>query len=176
MTIERIENQYLYTFPTKVNAYPVILSGYLTFSIINRLKFYMKGGAGIVWAKFFNSEGRKLIQEGTTYNYPTSQNASSRGSIYRAGTGVLFRTDSGIDFFLEGSFRRSKIRGFQGESKDNIKGKLYTYEEYDPSIDLWQTKINIQGKKPSGDIYRSVKESEIDLSGFSFKTGIIIKF
>lgn len=176
LTIERNEKQYLYTFPNKVNAYPIILSGYLNFPIIKRLKVYIKGGAGILWAKFFNSEGRKLIEEGTNYNYPTSQEASSKGTIYRGGIGFFFQTDSGIDFFIEGSLRRSKIKGFQGENKENITGKLYTYEEYDPAYDIWQTKINIQSDTPTGDFIRSVRDTEIDLGGFSFKTGIIIKF
>jgi len=176
LTIERFGNQNLYTFPNKVNAFPIILSGYLTFPIISWLKFYVKGGAGIVWAKYFNSEGRKLIKEGTNFVYPTSQKASSRGSIYRGSLGVLFHTESGIDFFIEGSLRRSKITGFQGENKENITGKLYTYEEYDAIIDIWQTKINIHAIKPTGDSIRSVEETEIDISGFSFKTGIIIKF
>lgn len=176
LTIERFGNQYLYTFPTKVNAYPLIFSSYLSLPVFNWLKFYLKGGAGVVWAKYFNSEGRKLNQEGANFNYPLSQKASSRGNIYKAGLGILFHTSSGIDFFLEGSYRRSKITGFQGENKDNIKGTLFTYEEYDPTIDIWQTKINILADEPTGEFIRSVEESKIDLSGFSFKTGIIIKF
>ena len=176
LTIERFGTQYLYTFPTKVNAYPVIFSGYLNLPVFNWLKFYLKGGTGIVWAKYFNSEGRKLNQEGANFNYPTSQKASSRGTIYKGGLGVLFHTNSGIDFFLEGSYRQSKITGFQGENKDNLKGTLFTYEEYDPVIEIWQTKITIQADKPAGEYIRSVEESEIDLSGFSVKTGIIIKF
>jgi len=176
LTIERYGTQYLYTYPTKVNAYPVIFSSYLNLPVFNWLKFYFKGGAGIVWAKYFNSEGRRLNQEGSNFNYPTSQKASSRGNIYKGGLGILFHTDSGIDFFLEGSYRRSKITGFQGENKDNIKGTLFTYEEYDPIIEIWQTKINIQADKPAGEFIRSVEESKIDLSGFSVKTGIIIKF
>lgn len=176
LTIERLGNQYLYTFPTKVNAYPIILSGYFNFPIIKWLKAYIKGGAGILWAKFFNSEGRKLIKEGATYNYPTSQEASSRGAIYTGAIGVFIQTEAGIDFFLEGSLRRSKIKGFQGENKNNVIGKLYTYEEYAPLIDIWQTKINIHSASPVGESIRSAGETEIDLGGLSFKTGIIIKF
>lgn len=176
LTIDRSGNQYLYTFPTKVNAYPFIFSGYFNLPVFNWLKFYINGGAGLVWAKYFNSEGRKLNQEGTNFNYPISQKASSRGNVLKGGIGVLFHTYSGIDFFLEGSYRLSKITGFQGENKDNIRGTLFTYEEYDPNIDIWQTKINILADKPAGEFIRSVEESEIDLSGFSFKTGIIIKF
>ena len=56
------------------------------------------------------------------------------------------------------------------------RGTLYLLEEYDPDLDHWQEKYIISPEAPSGESYRSIKETEIDFGGVSVKIGIMIKF
>jgi hypothetical protein len=175
LTIEKVLGTFDHVKPTKVSAIPLILSGYYFQPLTSSLSAFLRAGGGPIWAKYFERDGNKKI-ENESYSYPQSISASAQGQIYILGLGVVFETESGIRFFAEGMLRKATITGFSGENKQEETGALNYVEEYEPSYELWQAKYGIFNEPPSGENYREVKQGTIDLSGFSVKIGIMIKF
>lgn len=161
--------------PITVSAYPLILSGYYFIPLNRRIHIYARGGGGFAWAKYVNREAKKL-ESVVKYNYFRLGRASASGSILIGGLGLLYETDVGVRFFVEGLIRMAKIQGFSGENELEEKGTLYYFEEYIPGLDFWQAKNEIRTEKPSGSNFRSVSEAVVDFSGFSVKIGFIIRF
>jgi len=139
-----------------------------------KFKLYFKGGPGWLWAKYVNWDGKRRLPS-TTYKY-SSTIANGKGISIGGGLGLCVEIDSYLSLYLEGEVNRAKISGFKGELEDGETGTLYYFEEYDPDLNYWQAKFQILAEEPKGDEFRSIKEAEIDLSGFSLKIGVIIKF
>lgn len=161
--------------PTKVVAYPLTLGIRFIPLVKNRFTLYVTGGAGLIWGKYVDSFGFKVDEE-ERFQYTESQKGSATGNIFFAGGGVMFRLEPGLDLFVEGIIRQAKIGGFYGENWYGETGTLYSFEEHNPDFDLWQKKLRILPEKPSGEIYRSVQEAEVDFSGFSVRVGLLIRF
>jgi hypothetical protein len=132
-------------------------------------------GGGPMWAKYFEKDGNKNIED-ETYSYPKWISSSAQGQIYLLGLGIVFETEAGIRFFVEGTWRTASITGFSGENKQEETGALNYVEEYQSGLELWQAKYLISPEPPSGENYREVKQGTIDFSGISLKIGLIIKF
>jgi hypothetical protein len=175
LTVERTLGAFHHVKPTKISAIPLIFSGYYIQPINSSLSLIFRGGGGPLWAKYIERDGNKKI-DAEKYSYPQSISASAQGQIYLVGLGVVFETESGIRFFMEGSWRKAKITGFSGENKQEETGALTYVEEYDSSFDLWQAKYQILSEPPSGENYKEVKQGSIDFGGISVKIGIMIKF
>lgn len=161
--------------PTKVVAYPLSFGVRYIPLARNRFKLYVTGGAGLIWAKYVDSFGFKVDEE-ERFQYTESQRGSATGGILFGGGGVMFNLEPGLDLFVEGIIRQAKIGGFYGENRYGETGTLYSFEEYNSDFDLWQTKYRILPEKPSGEIYRSIQEAEVDFSGFSARVGLLIRF
>jgi hypothetical protein len=174
VTVERPAGTLNQVFPMTVSAYPVTLSGYYFVPLRNNLRLFFRGGFGFVWAKYVNREGRKVLTA-KNYNYFELQKASASGSIAIGGFGLMYDSDIGVRFFIEGTARLAKIQGFSGENELAIKGTLYYYEEYSSDLDFWQARAKIMAEKPSGPDFRSVSEAVVDFSGFSAKIGFMIR-
>lgn len=175
LTVERTLGAFYQVKPTKISAIPLILSGYYIQPINSSLSLIFRAGGGPLWAKYIERDGNKKI-DAENYSYPQSISASAQGQIYLVGLGVVFETESGIRFFIEGSWRKAKITGFSGENKQEETGALTYVEEYDSSLDLWQAKYQILSEQPSGENFREVKQGTVDFGGISVKIGIMIKF
>ncbi len=175
LTIEKVLGTFDHVKSTKINAIPLILSGYYIQPINSSLSLFFRAGGGPMWAKYFERDGNKNI-DNESYSYPQSISASAQGQIYLLGLGVVFETEPGIRFFMEGTWRKATITGFSGENKKKKTGALTYVEEYESSYELWQAKYQIFAEPPSGENYREVKQGTIDFSGFSIKIGLIIKF
>jgi len=175
VTVERPTGTLNQVFPMTVSAYPVTLSGYYFVPLMSNVRLFFRGGFGFVWAKYVNREGRKSLTA-TKYNYFELQKASASDSIIVGGIGLMYDSDIGVRFFIEGTARLAKIRGFSGENELGIEGTLYYYEEYSSDLDFWQAKAKIMAEKPSGADFRSVSEAVVDFSGFSAKIGFMIRF
>jgi hypothetical protein len=173
--VERPTGTLSHVFPMTVSAYPLTLSAYYFVPLISKLRLFLRGGTGLVWAKYVNREGRKFLTV-KNYNYLELQKASASGSIILAGLGLMYDSDMGVLFFIEGTARLAKVQGFSGENEVGIKGILYSFEEYISDQDLWQAKAKIMAEKPSGPNFRSVSEAVVDFSGFSAKIGFMIRF
>jgi hypothetical protein len=175
LTIEKVLGTFTHVKPTKISAIPLILSGYYIQPINSSLSLFFRAGGGPIWAKYFERDGTKRIDV-ESYSYPESISSSAQGQIYLLGLGVVFKTESGIRFFMEGSWRKANISGFSGENKNEETGALTYVEEYNSVLDLWQAKYLISSEPPEDENYRSVRQGTIDLSGFSVKIGIMIQF
>jgi hypothetical protein len=175
VTIERVLGTFDHVKPTKMSAIPLILSGYYIQSLSSSLSVFFRAGGGPMWAKYFERDGNKNI-ETEKYSFPQSISASAQGQIYLVGLGVVFETEAGIHFFVEGTWRAAKITGFSGENKQEVTGALHYVEEYESSLELWQAKYLISAELPSGENYRDVKQGTVDFGGISLKIGLIIKF
>lgn len=173
--VQRLLGIYQHDHSSKVSATPIIFSGYYILPLYKRFSLFVKAGAGLVWAKYFEKEGLKKIDE-EALRYPQFQNTSAKSPIVVLGAGVMFKTESGLDFFLESSWRHSKVTDFQGENAEGETGSLYYLEVYDQALDFWRTRYLVLAEKPAGGEYRTVEKAEIDLSGFTFKLGLTIRF
>ena len=175
LTIEKVLGTFDHVKPTKISAIPLILSGYYIQPVNSSLSLFFRAGGGPMWAKYFERDGNKNIDK-ESYSYTRSISASAQGQIYLLGLGIVFEAESGIRFFMEGSWRKATITGFSGENKQEETGALYYVEEYDSGLDLWQAKYQIFAEPPSGENYREVRQGTVNFSGFSVKIGIMIKF
>lgn len=175
LTIEKVLGVFEEGKPTKMTAIPLILSAYY-FQPLNRsLRIFLRGGGGYLWATYVERESRRQIGL-EKYTYPQFIQASTRDTTFLLALGLIYETEPGIRFFVEGSWRQAKTSGFDGEDRTGTQGTLFFLEEYDPDLDYWQEKYRISPEAPSGENYRSVKEAEIDFGGLSVKIGIMIKF
>ena len=168
-------NQTSRTKPTKVNAQPLTLSGYFFYPVGKKLDVFIKGGAGLIWAKYIERQGWKPLSA-ETYNYGWQQEASAQGPVFLGGLGIIYRIDDSLGLFIEGGARWAKISGFQGETSEGEEGNLYFLEELEPDIGFWQTSFMISAEEPSGDNFRSIKKAVVDFSGFSARIGLLIRF
>jgi hypothetical protein len=173
--IERPAGEFSYIHPYTVSAIPVTLSGYYLQPLSRIVKAFVKAGAGIAWAKYFERAGYKNLAV-VNYTDTLNQNARARSPMFTGGGGFIFETEPGINFFVESSFRWARVSGFKGEYLEGQSGELFYLEEYDSDFDLWQSKFVVLSQKPEAENIRAVKKAVIDLSGFSIKLGFMIRF
>ncbi len=174
LTVQKIKKTSVYVKPAKINIFPLNFSVYYFFPLRKEMKLYVKGGLGLVWAKYVEREGTEKSEK--KYSYYWDQTATSLGQNYFTSVGLMYESDPNIRFFIEAEGRLAKISGFQGVTPDGKEGTLFFFEQYIPDLDFWQAQNRIFTEEPSGENFRSVQESVADLSGFSVKIGILIKF
>jgi len=176
LTIQIGVSTFVYAHPAKVNAHPLIISAYYFFPVGKKMSLFLRAGGGLVWAKYIDRDGYKILPA-TSFSYGTTvQNASSRGSLFLLGLGARYDVEKNIGFFFEASGRASRPKRFRGQLPDGTSGNLYFYEEFNPTVNLWQTRIQLQAVAPQGETFRSVREAVVDFNGFSVKIGILIRF
>jgi hypothetical protein len=166
---------YNHARPTKISAYPIVLSGYIFFPIGAKLKFYVRGGAGTLQARYIAREALKKEEE-TRFFYTTSETAKAGRTAFLGGLGFNYNLDPAFGFFFEATAMSARVEGFSGENALGQTGTLYSYEEYLPDVDFWQAKMGLQPEAPSGANFRNVREATVDFSGFSIKMGLLLKF
>jgi len=174
ITVKREEITDIRVRPNKVSAYPLKISGYFFLPFQKKFTFYLKGGTGLLWAKYINWEGYRKLPK-TEFNF-SSQIAKAKGPGFEGGIGFAVMIDSHLRLFIEGTARYAKIGGFKGEMKTGERGTLFFFETYDSKLNLWEPEVEILAEEPKGEEFRSVQEAVVDFSGFSVKMGIIIKF
>ena len=81
-----------------------------------------------------------------------------------------------ISLFLEGNYRWAKFGQLNGENKSGQEGQLYYLREYQPETGYWQAKYMIAASQPTSPEFQEVHLAQLDLSGFSLKLGLKIKF
>ena len=165
----------LYVNPVKIYAHPLTVSAYTFFRLSGKIQIYLKAGGGLIWATHVKRTGEKEIPE-EIFNYSLSETASAQSSILYGGLGISVDIDRGMSLVIEGLARKAKISGFTGQITLERTGTLYFFEEYDSGLDIWTAQNKIFENEPSGEKYRSVEETVVDLSGFSVKIGINVRF
>ncbi len=166
---------YNHTKPAKMSAYPVIASAYLFFPVGSKLNFYLRAGAGFLYAKFVGREGLKKEEE-TKFFYSLFETASARRPAYVGGLGLSYNFDSAFGFFAEAAVRSGKADGFSGVDNLQRPGRLYSYEEYISDLGFWQAKVHVLPEVPAGVNFREVREASVDLGGYSARVGLVLKF
>lgn len=178
---------YAFARPAKVNAFPLIFSAYYFYPLNKKFDIFVKGGMGLIWAKYIQRAADKKIEleklkagelEAGNFNYHDEEfiEASARDSIFLGGLGFIYKIDPSLSFFIEGEARWAKINGFQGETYEGETGELYFFEEYSSDIDFWRPRLKMSTEEPSGEHLRAVKKAVVDFSGYSVKIGLLIKF
>jgi hypothetical protein len=175
LTIERLAGTFFDVKPITVSALHLSFLGYYFLPIRSDMKLYAKAGAGVVWGKYIDREGRRL-ETNENFTYQTFQRTSGRGSIFLGGLGFEYEFEPGMRIFFELSARVSKITDFEGENEREEIGILYSFEEYDQNYLFWQKKVQIQTAEPQGDNFRSVQRTVVDIGGASVKLGLMFKF
>jgi hypothetical protein len=128
-----------------------------------------------MYAKFVGREGLKKENE-TRFFYTLFETASARRPAYLGGLGLSYNFDAAFGFFAEATAQSGKVGGFTGQDNLNQPGRLYTYEEYIPDLNFWQAKTHVLPGPPGGANFRSVREATVDLSGYTVRLGLILKF
>ncbi len=161
--------------PRTLSAIPLVFSVYYHMPLSSRLRVYAKAGSGFVWAKHVERDGSRRITN-PNFSYSRTESASARSPLYQGGLGFDFSLESGVRFFIEGLYRSLRIQGFTGAMESGEIGTLYNFEEYHENLDFWQIKNRLLIQPPSEENMRSVRETELDLSGLSLVMGVAIRF
>lgn len=164
-----------YVRPNTASATPLFLSGYFFLRPGSKISLFIRGSAGLLWASYADRVGyRDLTEEDFFYIF--SQRASASGWTAAGGLGFAWEFTPGLSFFIEGLVRQAKVQGFQGKNRRGEEGILYYFEEYLPYLDFWQSQHLILAEPPSGENFRSIREAELDFSGFSAQIGLMMRF
>lgn len=105
---------------------------------------------------------------------------------FHGGVGVEIDIASNIAFFIEGKGKFGKLSGWEGEvtyterengwsGTESLDGTIYFYE-MEKLPGKWYSEIEMEDSKPSGAWARDVEEFSVNLTGFSLRAGIVIKF
>jgi opacity protein-like surface antigen len=161
--------------PTKVSAYPLLVSAYFNLPLGKKMGAYFRAGVGAVQATYVSREAEREIG-GKKFLYPVYDNAKGGGISYLGGVGLSYSLDRSLGFFVEAEARFARVDGLTGENKLEEKGTLYSYEEYLPQSGYWRPTMHVLPEAPGGSDVRNVREAVVDLNGYSIKIGLLLKF
>ncbi|MFP4082820.1 MAG: hypothetical protein ACLFVG_08715 [Candidatus Aminicenantes bacterium] len=174
LTVDRANDTYIYVRPVKINAFPLNLSAYYFFPLREKLKLFIRAGMGFSWVKYVEREGLEVSED--NYSFYWDQKASAQGLNYFTGLGLTYEPDPFFRFFMEGEAELAEISQFQGKTAEGEKATLFFFEEHYPDLEFWRANNLLLKEEPSGENFRSVQKTVVDMSSFSVKIGVIIKF
>jgi hypothetical protein len=175
LTIEQAGTLFERARPTKVSAYPLLISGYFNIPLGQKFNVYLRTGVGAIRAGYVSREAQKKVAD-PRFTYPVYDNAKAGGLTYLGGLGLSYSFDQSLGFFIEAAARFARLDGFTGEDRLEQKGILYSYEEYLPQAGFWQPTMHILPEEPGGANVRNIREAMVDLGGYSIKIGLLLKF
>ncbi len=104
-----------------------------------------------------------------------NQSATANGLGFHGGIGFEIRVSPNVAFFVEGTGRYAKVKGFEGTEKGmeggvtwEGSGTLFYLEGTDYPV------LFIREEMPTG--YKVAREANVDFSGFSVLAGLKMKF
>lgn len=174
LLIKRENGAFYYAHPIKATAIPVGLNLTYSLPLTNNFRFFIKGGAGMLMARYIDREANRKETD-LKFVYPVYQNASATSPFLLISTGFSFQPETSAAFFLETAYRMAKVENFEGINKAGQNGPLEYYENYLPSLDFWQARLTIVTTEPDPELIRHRQKSVIDFSGFSIKIGVSVK-
>jgi hypothetical protein len=163
-----------YMSPTKIAAYPIYGFGQYAFPLGKKWAAYLSAGVGVLPAKYIHREKRRDLKD-VDPAVELAEFASASGTFLLAGTGLRYTVDPGLSLFAEAGYVLSKVGSFEGEVGTGGKGLLYYYQEYEPDLDFWQTKLRLQAAAPSGLSVRAVRKASLDFGGLSLRLGLMMR-
>jgi len=161
--------------PTKVSAFPLLVSGYFNLPLGKKMGAYLRAGVGAIQARYVSREAQRNVGD-NKFIYLAYDNAGTRGLTYLGGLGLSYSFDQSLGFFVEAAARSGRVDGLTGENRLEQKGTLYSYEEYLPQSGYWRPTMNVLPEEPAGADVRNVRETVVDFSGYSIKIGLLLKF
>lgn len=153
------------------------------------LNVYLYAGPDLHFGKITTTFEEYYNWVAGTYSWKDTQEteATATGIGFHAGVGLEYDIASNVAFFIEGKAKYCKIKGWEGEYTftgtetgfspyiESGEGTLYFYEvENLPG--KWYSTVEMQETRPSGVGIRDVEEFSVNLTGFSLRAGIVIKF
>jgi hypothetical protein len=175
LTIEEAGTLFERARPTKVSAFPFLVSGYFNLPLGRKFNVYLRAGVGAIQARYVSREAQKKVTD-TRFTYSAYDNAKAGRLTYLGGLGLSYSFDQSLGFFIEAAARSARVDGFTGEDRLEQKGILYSYEEYLPQAGLWRPTMHVLPEEPGGANVRNVREAVVDFSGYSIKIGLLLKF
>lgn len=144
--------------------------------------FYLKGGLEYYFAKcsyFYRYQTEEAVEE-------WEGEAKAQDFGFLGGVGFEWKLSPSLSFIIEATGRYAQITGFKGEGKhkkykdsagsvSTEEGRLYFYQKIRIPDEPGYPYLLIHHKKPSVDV-SDPKEATLDLSGFSLKVGLKIRF
>jgi len=146
---------------------------------------YLKAGVDYTFARCgYSYRLAELDPDSMTESWQEwTGEASSSGFGYLAGLGYDWNLTSGLSLTAEMVYRHSRLADFGGEdvykessAYESIeKGKLY-YIQVDTGTAEVVPLVFIREKRPTEAGVMDVRKAELDLSGFSLKLGVRVRF
>ena len=187
-----------YSYSPELSAIPIKLSVYYYFPILSRMNLFLNGGIGYYFGKL---NYRRQVDSHHVFEDLDSQDVridsvmetKDNGIGFHGGIGFEYDVMKNLAFFVEGAGRYIKLKDWEGdilryvestydngtteETTETSYGTLWYYEYYPETHPDWPSYVlKIQEEKPMHSEFRNVRKAEGDLSGFSLRIGLRIRF
>lgn len=171
-----------FTSTPKVSAIPIRASLYIAFPLGTGASLTLHGGAAYYLAKM-----QYVLRAVTGSDWEQLEfKADGKGIGFHGGIGLEVDLSSNLSFIVEGTARLANIGGFSGTNTGtgsfggggysvSESGTLYFYKYNHGVLGIFSD-IDISDTVPSGPAYSDVREARVDFSGFSARTGILLRF
>jgi opacity protein-like surface antigen len=168
-----------FTSTPKVSAIPIRASLYVAIPLGTGASLTLHGGAAYYLAKM---QYVLKAAAGTDWEQVEIK-ADGKGIGFHAGIGLEVDLSSNLSFVVEGTGRLANIDGFTGTNmmtssgggSVSESGTLYFYK-YNYGVLGTFSEIDLRDTVPSGPAYSDIREAKVDFSGFSARTGLILRF
>ena len=169
----------------KFTAIPITLTFYYFLPSKSLVNLYLNGGIGCYFGKATFTIREDLVpyfDDSPEWNEKQLE-AKDQNFGLHGGVGLEFNVISNVAFFIEGNGLYCKLKSWKGdviteyshELSDKESGTVFYYEEEGWGERLY-TKFTASKIKPTWDGISNVRKFEFNLSGFSLRGGIIIRF
>ena len=173
------------TATPKVTAIPLTLSAYFYLPLGKRLSFNIQAGMGYYLGTFSWDYSYESELDDFKENWEGKSNALG----FHGGLGFEFYFSSGIALFVEGFGRYAKLKalkgkytfeetffGYQGQESID-EATLWYYEWRSALTGNYYPTLEFNDEKPEETSFiKNIREGEVDLTGFSVRVGIRIRF
>ena len=168
---------------SSLNVVPIKLNVYAALPLTSGIRTYLHGGFGIhtVQSTFEYREDTR-IPENEGY-FRSEIRAKGTGYGIHGGLGLELEISSAFAVFAEGSYRSVKLNDLDGRMStranspiaQTVGGKIWYFQFFDENSSSNISGISV-GEKPEEEGLNTLREFEIDLSGYSLKVGFRIRF
>jgi len=175
-----------YSLEPKFTAIPIKLSVHYFYPISSKVNIFLNGGIGyyfgtITYHTRVDMQWSPQEEEWEKEEIEVKDNALG----FHGGLGFEYNVTENIAFFAEGAARHAKLKDWEGDYSSNYmdvlteqsSGTLWYFEALGPSgLEKYYSGLEIKKEKPTGTNIKNARKAEGDLSGFSFRAGIRVKF
>jgi opacity protein-like surface antigen len=166
----------------KITAVSLTLSTHFNFPLGKRFNFTAHGGLGYYLGTFSWNYGYDSEFDDIEENWEGKANALG----FQGGLGLELNFSSGIALVVEGFGRYAKLKGLKGDyffeqtnqEQESIDDATLWYYEWGSSLTgNYYPTIKFDDEKPEEtSSIKNVREGEVNLTGFSVRLGIKIRF